>query len=573
MLSTAADPAAGRAPLSGASASRPPVPSFRITLAPAAAARVHELGLEVPVTGRVYVVVSRDATGEPREKVGVMGVPFWGRDVTGLRPGGEVDLAAGDTLVYGYPYADLGSLPPGTYRVQAFLNVYTTFHRADGHTVSLHLNSGAGQDLWRAPGNVASPVREIRVGAGNAAPVHLTLSEVIEPLEPVPAGGSLQQGNPTDRDLVRFVKIRSERLSRFWGHDMWIGVNVLLPAGYDAHPERRYPVVYLQGHFPGRSAPFGYGRGGERSGAFDAFWRSPDAPQVIAVTFRDANPYYDTSYSVNSANVGPYRDALLEELVPELERRFRAIPDAWARVLAGGSTGGWEALAMQVFDPDFFGGTWGWCPDPVDFRYYQIVNVYEDENAYVLHRGDVAVPRPGARSPDGSVRYTMAQENRMELAAGEHGRSGGQWDIWQAAYGPVGEDGYPAPIWDKRSGAIDHEVAGYWRENYDLRAILSRRWAVLGPKLTGRIHVAVGDMDTYYLNDAVQLLQASLDSTTSPPARATFEYGRGQPHCWIGRSPTNPDRELSYPEFVRIAADHMRRSAPPGVDLRWAGGR
>ncbi len=554
---------------------RPHTPVFRITLPAAAARRIAEVGLEAPVHGRVYVVLSTDSVREPRAQVRVIGAPFWGEDVQGFRGGATVTLQPGAEGVVGYPTDDMRDLPPGEYQAQAVLNVYTTFHRSDGHTVSLHLNSGAGQDLWRSPGNAYSvPIRLTIHAAGSgsgADTVRLSLDSVIGPLEPVPADGSLQQGNPTDHGLVRFVKLKSERLSRFWGRDMWIGANILLPADYDSHPERRYPVVYVQGHFPGRSAPFGYGSGRGRAAGFDSFWSSADAPRVIAVTFRHANPYYDDSYAVNSANVGPYGDALVHELMPYIESHFRTIRAPWARVLAGGSTGGWEALALQVFHPETFGGTWGWCPDPVDFHDYQIVDVYDDENAYLVSHGAVRVPRPGARGTDGSVRYTMEQENHWELAQGEHARSGGQWDIWQAVFGPVGEDGYPAPIWDKRTGAIHHEVARYWGEHFDLHTYLERNWSRIGPSLEDKIHVAVGDMDTYYLNNAVYRLQAFLDSTTSPPAHASFEYGRLKPHCYIGHSPADPSRDLSYPEFIRIAADFLARRAPAGAELDWLG--
>ena len=74
----------------------------------------------------------------------------------------------------------------------------------------------------------------------------------------------------------------------------------------------------------------------------------------------------------------------------------------------------------------------------------------------------------------------------------------------------AGEDGYPDPIWDKDTGVIDQEVAEYWRENYDLTHILDRDWRRLWPKLRGKLHVFVGDMDTYYLNNAVYLFEEML---------------------------------------------------------------
>lgn len=557
----------------GAAPSPPPAPAspdaalpraeeglrFEVSLAPAAEAAIGELGLETPVHGRAYVLVSRDTVREPRHQVGVAGVPLWGVDVEGLMGGGSVVIGDGDP-VRGYPFRRLAELPAGEYQVQAFLNVYTTFHRADGHVVRLHQDAGDGQDPWVSPGNAHSKVRRMRLDPAAGGTIRLTLSEVIPPIDPVPPGGTMQQGNPTDTEQVKHVKIRSELLSRFWGRDMYIGANVLLPRDYDARSDKRYATLYHLGHFPGGRAPFGFGAGARNRGrgeGFDEFWMSPAAPDLVVVTIRDANPYYDTSYSVNSANVGPYGDAIRTELIPYLEREFRLDPSPEARVLAGGSTGGWEALALQIFYPNDFAGAWGWCPDAVDFHHYQIVDIYGDDNAYVLDRGWLEVERPGMRRADGLMLYTMRDENHLELAVGSHSRSGGQWAIWEAVYGPVGDDGYPARIWDPVTGEIDRAVAEYWRANYDLTEHLRRHWPEIGARLAGRLHVSVGDMDNFYLELAVYRMQALLESMTDPVADATFEYGRRQPHCWIGHSRERPGEEMSNAEFVRLVSRYL----------------
>ncbi|MGD8817670.1 MAG: alpha/beta hydrolase-fold protein, partial [Acidobacteriota bacterium] len=268
------------------------------------------------------------------------------------------------------------------------------------------------------------------------------------------------------------------------------------------------------------------------------------------------------SYSVNSANVGPYGDAIHDELIPYLESHFRMIPETWARTLSGGSTGGWEAVAMQVFYPEVYGGTWGWCPDPLDFDYYQIVNVYEDDNAYWTEYEWNRVERPNSRRPDGNVRSTVRMENLYELAVGPNSRSAGQWAIWEAVFGPVGPDGYPARIWDPLTGEIDHEVARYWLENYDVTNYLRNNWPEVGPALRGKLHVAVGDMDTYYLEQGVFRFEELVDSLTDPPADASFEYGYRMPHCWTGYSPVREGENLSNDEFIRVAADYMHANAP-----------
>ncbi len=543
---------------------QPPLsPSFTLQLSDSAASAIEAMGLEVPITGRAYVILSQASDREPRAEVGVRGVPFWGTEVRDLAGGGEITLTPGTEGVTGYPFPDMSSIPPGDYAVQAFLNVFTTFHRSDGKMLEMHLNSGAGQDPWRAPGNAMSAPQTVHLEPGQDAIVRLDLSQVIPPVDPVPEGGSLQQGNPPDQgELVRFLKIRSPSVSEFWGRDMYIGANVLLPADYGANPNRRYPVLYLMGHFPGGGAPFGYtedaeeGRG--RDVAFSEFWRSPGSPKLIIVTIRDANPYYDTSYSVNSANVGPYADALLDELIPFLEGQFRIIPEAGARILAGGSTGGWEALAVQIFNPDDFAGSWGWCPDPVDFHYYQIVDVYEDDNAYHLGGPWVTVERPNARRPDGNVVSTVRQENTMEVAVGPDGRSGGQWAIWEALFSPVASNGYAQPIWNRTTGAIDHDVADYWQENWDLTYHLVQNWSDVGSQLAGKLHVTVGDMDTYYLNDAVGLMQEALSGLSNPDPNASFEYGRLKPHCWRGTSPWRPGQDITNAEFVRVVDQYLK---------------
>ncbi len=542
-------PASAQAPL-----------SFRLTLSPDAEATIADLGLETPIHGRVYVVVTRNDNREPRLQTGVTGVPFWGKDVTGFTPGTVVELSADDADVLGYPLASLADLPPDTYHVQALLNVYTTFERADGHTLRMHLNSGAGQDIWEAPGNATSTVQQLGLDPATSGPIELTIDTVIPPRQPLGAGDVLQQGNPVDTRLVKYVKIRSEKLSAFWGRDMYIGANVLLPEGYDANPDMRYPTLYLQGHFPGDRPPMGFvegATGNRRSVGFSAFWMSDEAPKMVVVTIRDANPYYDTAYSVNSANVGPYGDAIEQELIPYLESQFPMIAEGWARILAGGSTGGWEALAMQVFNPTFYGGCWAWCPDAVDFRYHQIVNIYDDGNAYERRTEWTTVERPNRRLFDGNIVSTMRQENMLELATGPDARSGGQWDIWEATYGPVSPDGYPAPIWDPVTGDLNPDVAAYWRDHYDLLHRLRRDWALLGPDLRGKIHVATGDMDSYYLDNAVYLLDDFLTRTTDPPADAAFEYGRRKPHCWIGYSPDRPGEDLNYIEFIQQVADYL----------------
>ncbi len=307
---------------------------------------------------------------------------------------------------------------------------------------------------------------------------------------------------PQDTKWVKRIKFKSEILSQFWGQPIYLGATVLLPRDYDENPDVHYPVNYIQGHFSLRT-PHGFrpeeaeegDRRGRSGNEFYKYWISDESPRMIAVTFQHPCPYYDDSYAVNSPNVDPYGDAIMEELIPRVEEEFRVIRKPYARVLSGGSTGGWIALALQIFYPDFFGGTWSLCPDPVDFRYHQIVNIYEDENAYYQDLEWTRIERPNCRQTDGNIRFMMKDENHYELVVGNKSRSGGQWDIWEAAFSPIGEDGYPKPIWNKVTGKIDHQVAEQWKK-YDLRNYLDESWAQLGPKLVGKLNIFTGSMDS-----------------------------------------------------------------------------
>ncbi|MCR4425385.1 MAG: alpha/beta hydrolase-fold protein [Firmicutes bacterium] len=511
-----------------------------------------------PLTGRVFVIISTDGESEPKDQVDVTGVPIWGKNVRNVAADEAMTIAAGDPEVAGYPFASIADIPPGEYFVQAFFTVYTTFHRADGHTVELFLDTGAGgpQRMFSGPGNLKSAVQKVKIDPATTGKVVLSLTEVIPPVRPLEEGQVLQQGNPVDTEFVKYVKIQSKLLTEFWGQPMYLGANILLPRTYHTHPDAYYPVWYQQGHWPGERAPLRFGQGRP----FDKFWMSDECPQMVVVEFRDANPYYGTSYSVNSANLGPYGDAIITELIPYIEQNFRVIPEGWARLLSGGSTGGWEALALQVWYPEFFGGTWPLCPDSGDFRAYQLVNIYEDTNAYYREYEWVKVERPSSRDIDGDVRFTIKQENDWERALGTNSRSGGQWAIWEAVYSPVGPDGYPAPIWDPVTGEINRDVAEYWKENYDIRYKLEREWATLGPELVGKIHIRIGDMDNYYLNNGVYYLQEFLESTKDP-------YYDGYVKTFPRMGHTG---NITNEELLAEMAEHLVKHGPKGTsELLW----
>ncbi|MFQ6037852.1 MAG: hypothetical protein ACE5LV_04470 [Candidatus Aminicenantales bacterium] len=531
-----------------------------------------------PIDGRMLLLISNNNDREPRFQIsdGPDTQLIFGVDVDGLKPG---EAAVVDEKVFGYPLKSISEIPPGDYWVQGLINRYETFHRADGHTVKLPMDRGEGQKWNRKPGNFFSQPRKVALDPRKKQTIAIVLDQEIPPVP-----------EPEETRYIKHVKIQSRLLTEFWGRPMYLGAWVLLPEGFDEHPEARYPLVINHGHFPATFGGFretppdpdlkpvyssrfdwpGYNiTMQEYAYRFYKWWVAPETPRVLIIKIQHANPYYDDSYAVNSANLGPYGDAITYELIPHIEKTFRGIGEGWARFLYGGSTGGWEALAAQIFYPDAYNGCYAACPDPIDFRAYTLVNIYEDENAYYLKSFFKKTPRPGRRNWLGEVSCTLKDMNHKELAIATKGRSGDQWDIWQAVYSPVGPDGYPAPIWDKLTGEIDPEVADSWRENYDLRYILQRDWKTLGPKLKGKIHIYCGDMDNYYLNNAVYLMEEFLENTKDPYYEGEVDYGDRAEHCWNGdHTRPNAISRLRYHQmFTPKIVERIMKTAPPGADL------
>ncbi len=537
----------------------------------------HEMSAE-PLDGRILLILSTDGSAEPRMQIS--GTPttqqIFGVDVEGMKPGQQVIV---DDGAYGYPIRYMHDFPAGEYFVQVVLHKYETFHRADGYTVQLPMDRGEGQHWNLAPGNLYSKPEKMTLGKTGEA-VSIVLDQAIAPIP-----------EPKDTAYIRHIRIQSELLSKFWGRPMYLSANVLLPEGFDAHPEARFPLAIFEDHFNGDFTGFrttppdanlkpdyserfhvsGYNKIQEvEAYKFYQEWSAPHFPRILVAQINHANPYYDDSYAVNSANLGPYGDAIESELIPAIEKQFRGIGQGWARFVYGGSTGGWEALAVQVFYPEHYNGAFAACPDPVDFRAYTNINLYEDKNAFYIEGPHIRVAQPATRDYLGHTFITTQKANQYELALGSHGRSGEQFDIWQAVYGPVGKDGYPQPIFNKETGEIDAGVAAYWKEHFDLSALLKRNWATLGPKLAGKIHVYVGSADTYFLNDAVYYLEDVLKATEKPAYGGEVKYGDRAEHCWNG-DPNLPNylSRLHYNTmYMGKILEQMEKTAPAGADLK-----
>ncbi|RAI87064.1 alpha/beta hydrolase-fold protein [Algoriphagus yeomjeoni] len=527
--------------------------------------------------GRVLLIFSTDSTSEPRfginDNVGTNQV--FGMDFENYEASKAIVF---DIESFGYPVESIGEMEDGTYYVQAFIQKHDTFERADGHTVKLPMDQGEGRQWARAPKNIYS--NPVKVDWKKGQMLSLTIENIIPEVT-----------QPEDTKYIKHIQFKSEKLSEFWGRDMFLGANILLPEGYDENPNQYYPLMIFHGHFPSdfsgfRTIPpdpdlseddysarfgiYGYEKIQQQE-AYDFYqkWTSPDFQRFIIIEIQHANPYYDDSYAVNSANLGPYGDAITYELIPHIEEKFRGIGEGWSRFLYGGSTGGWEALAVQVFYPDEYNGCFAACPDPIDFRAYTSINLYEDQNAYYQEGEFRKTLRPGHRDYLGHISATVQDMNHKELAiGGNKSRSGDQFDIWQAVYSPVGTDGYPKPIWDKYSGEIDSEVASYWKENYDLRHIMERDWDTLGPKLEGKVNIYCGDMDNYYLNNAVYLTEEFLEQTQNPYYDGTVAYGDRAEHCWNG-DPTLPNyiSRLRYNTlYLEEIGERLKETAPAGFN-------
>lgn len=530
------------------------------------------------VDGRLLLMFASDSIREPRFQIsaGLNAQPIFGMDVEGMTTD---QTQVFDNEIFGFPYTSLSELPPGEYYVQALLHVYETFELSTGHTVKLPMDNGEGQKWNRSPGNLYSKPLKIEIQEGVAQQISLVMDEKIPPIQ-----------EPEDTPWIKHIKMKSEKLSEFWGRDMYLGAHILLPKGFNEHPEAKYPLMIFHGHFPDDFGGFRttppdpdlkpdysdrFGVEGyniiQQQEAYDFYkrWNEPDFPRFLIIEIQHPTPYYDDSYAVNSASQGPYGDAITYELIPYIEKEFRGMGEGWSRFLYGGSTGGWEALAVQVKYPGEYNGCFAACPDPIDFRAYCLTDIYQDENAYYYPSEHKKLDVPAHRDYLGHVQTTMREYNHLELVLGTKSRSGQQWDIWEATYSPQGDEGYPQRIWDKMTGKINHDVAEYWKENYDLRYILERDWEELGEKLRGKIHIYCGDMDNYYLNNAVYLMEDFLESTNDPYYEGEVDYGDRAEHCWNGdqENPNHISRLRYNSMYVPKIMKRIAETAPKDADL------
>jgi len=529
--------------------------------------------------GRLLLLFSNNNAAEPRFQISdaLTTQIVLGKNVEQWANGATQSIAE---EAYGFPKERLSQIPSGDYYVQVLLHKYETFKLKNGKVVKLPMDRGEGQHWNLAPGNIYSKPIKIHFDPKNTEVVQLTIDQIIPPII-----------EPTDSKYIKHIKIQSKLLTEFWGRPMYLGAHILLPEGFDTHQNVKYPLAIYHGHFPSDISGFsttppnpnlipdtsarfnitGYNKIQEEEAyQFYKQWTGPNFPRVLAIEIQHATPYYDDSYAVNSANMGPYGDAITYELIPEIEKQFRGIGQGWARFTYGGSTGGWEALAVQVFYPNEYNGAYAACPDPIDFNHYTTINIYEDENAYYAKSNFKDLARPSHRNYLGHINSTIKETNQRELALGTHSRSGDQYDVWEAVFSPMGDDGYPKRIFDKHSGTIDKSVAAYWKENYDLAHIIKRDWPKIGEQLKGKIHLYVGDMDNYYLNNAVYTAEDMLKQLKNPSCNCVIDYGDRAEHCWNGdhTQPNYISRLRYHQMFISKWAQEVKTRAPKGVDLK-----
>ncbi len=404
------------------------------------------------------------------------------QEVSGLAPGAGVDID-GDALAYP---AGFSALPAGQIALQAVLDVHHDYAYSGRHA-----------------GDVTSRV----VLASNSDLPALSLSEAVSDPDPW-ADTALASAHAR----VSPIEHPSEALARFWGRPITLRGYVLTPPGYDARAGTLYPTVYLLPGYGSRLASLP-----GRIAYVDAAMQTHAMPPMVWV-FLDQSSPTGTHEFADSINNGPYGMALTRELVPYVEAKFHVRREPGTRFLTGHSSGGWAALWIMTRFPGLFGGAWATSPDPVDFHDFSGVDLYA----------------PGAnmyRAPDGTRRPLMRKsaESIEDVAKLERvlGPTGGQFSSFEWVFSPRGQDGRPEPLFDRESGEVDHDVAAYWAENYDIAGRIASHWGLLKHALPGKMHVIVGTEDTFFLDGPVHRLQAVLDRLG---AGAAFTYLPGRGH-------------------------------------------
>jgi len=531
---------------------------------------------QAPASGRLLIMFA-PVTVAPDDDVRRLLTPmtdaiaFFGHNISSWRPGTLQQISLFDS---GFPYARLADLPRGTYRVQASFEPYLSYRRADGHELYLP----AIEPL--EPPDRASLTRTPHRWRSTAEIVHWDGQQV---------PGTLVMNNPiahsataADTPWIRSLRIRSERLSAFWGRDIFLGALITLPAGYAEHSKAHYPLVVRLSGLPRRPPDWREAPPDEglsiTSGEWKAqqagwenfqYWQASNTPRMIIADLQHPTPYGESSMVINSLNSGPYADAIRYELLPAIEKEFRVLQGGWARFIFGAREGAWSALAWQIRHPQDFNGAFAACPDAIDFRHFGAVNLQQDDNALFDIGPHLQVPRPARRTKTGRATALLADVMQWEKALADQSRSQEIWDRWEAAFSPVDQDGYPQRIWHRVSGAIDGDVAEHWYQEHDLLGLVHRLPPASIEPLRGKLRIRIGDRDEYFMDNAVRSFEASIRQQY-PELELSVDYGRDTSACWTGRHDLSVEaaRQRHLQDILPWALERLLKHAPEGFSAQ-----
>ena len=413
-----------------------------------------------PFTGRVIIYMSDKLSGQPRLQHGwTSRQPVFGKDVKDWKSDSKLVITEAD----GFPYS-LADLPAKKYAVQAVM----------------HTNLDAPHS-GKACGNLYSKSEEFDLEDEDFdGVIHLRITKRVP-----------EKSDDVTPPRSKVVELKSQLLSKFYGRDEFHRAVVMLPPEYESELDRKFPAIYVI---------HGFGGDHFQSAMMAAMYGKPDVP-VIRIGL-DASCALGHHVFADSANNGPCGTALVEELIPYLEKEFRLISDPRARLLTGHSSGGWASLWLQVAYPDYFGGVWSTSPDPVTFHDFCGPDIYKaDANVLYLPDGKLW---PTMRE-HGEVKQYLKDFVDMEETVGP----GGQIQSFDAVFSPQGDDGKPLPMFDRKSGKVNPDVVKAWQK-YDIVEKIKKEWPTLESKLAGKVTVIMGGEDTFYLEGAAKIMQTEM---------------------------------------------------------------
>ncbi|MFK7756212.1 MAG: alpha/beta hydrolase-fold protein [Flavobacteriales bacterium] len=444
--------------------------------------------------GRMYLFISEGSYVEPR--MNTWPSPFektyvFAKNIVIQDKNWTVEIS-NKQAYQGTPEWGLAAVPKGKYYIQVLWDQDISESRTD------------------APGNLYS--EPMSVTLDKSMSIELELSEKIKERELI--------AHP----LCKYVEIESDLLTKFWGKSMKIKASVLLPHNYNK--ENNYAVRYNVSGYGGRYTRVNNLLSDDQ---FMSWWDSEAAPQIITVYLDGEGPFGD-SYQMDSENSGPYGESLVTEVIPYIEDMYRGDSSAEMRFVDGCSTGGWVSLGLQLYYPEVFNGCFSYSPDAIDFRHYQLINIYKDKNAFTNEFGyDRPVMRDYTGEPMLSLKEFIGHENVLGNS-GTYVNSGGQFSAHMALYGPKGADGLPMPLFDPETGVIDSKVAEHWKK-YDFKIHLEKNWKNLVPKLQGKIYMWMGDMDHFFLSSAARHFAVFVEDHSSPELDAQLDFTPMEGHC------------------------------------------